>query len=1626
MQKRVEEHIFQGMQRDMSISKQKPEFLWDAHNIRLTARHGDTLLSITNEKGTVLFDPDCIVFEGVVLGYCVLGEYLTVFTTDPTAESKPDHIYRLKKEDDEFSITELYNGNLNFKVNCPIECLGVYENVEIQKVYWTDGQNQPRMINITKKLVNTSYIDTSFDFIPTLALKDTIHVTKVADSSGIFAAGVIQYAVTYYNKYGQESNVSVVSPLIPTSYTQRAGSPEETIGNAFKVTVKNPDLHFEFMRIYSIFRSSKDTTPVCKRVADVRLGYGGESALNLYKDNAKTTRYARIDFSTAEIKTDWNSDFVLLNSPANDGYKGTKTVDFDSGMIFSANRYYHFTKQNTPYLIIKARVYNDHDGKWNAEPTFFTWESCAEIYLAMDPGVKGPGNWNHQLMWANGGGGYMYRADYMYYGTSDFIVNNAITITDNGTIGEDIDYNELLFVGGEEITAGTITQKDGTMFLGDIKIKRPQVESNDLNIIDDIRDVNVNSVYRKCCFPITMNSSSYKWGNTLDAHIYTNSDTGENTNIAGFKHGEHYRLGFQFQYKTGKWSQPVFINDVINTKQPSLQIQDDIYVQSVPSFTANLPTTVADKLLNNGYRRVRGVICFPKESDQLILCQGLLNPTVHSIAGRLNHTPDVQSSWYFRPIPTTTDLSNDVGYPQYIDKKTLYGGTFEVRTSGNQEHKVLIPTRHDEIQGVPVELSNKFISEILDENGELLPSVKNAKINLNLWQETGASQRDKLKFTIKDSRDLSNIFIVDWKYLTFHSPEFEFNDAFRNMDTSTISCRLKGKHLVATNQGTTHIITSSPPISTHGTGFYNRVVFSELSAYRINAGLFYKDRPVNYHKVNDEYIFDGANEDNPAYGDYEFSFLTYPWHRTGSLNNDCVRPAGKGNRSAMLSQKKLINLMYFGDNENYSDSNFNAKDIRVFNSDQVSLVKINNNNYFGNVDQVLSPFTKYPIGYEETGNDFDGKLNYLPTAFYDEATGDYIYKKGLYLSNDPIYMKYKSTPHAVLHTDYDFSGLTPGDQPYLFCAEIYREQNSATDFGGRSEHALQSNLWYPAGPAVEITRSANTPVEFLYGDTYYQRYDCLKTYPFTDEDTNSIIEIGSFMVETRINLDGRYDKNRGNTQNFMLNPTNFNLINPVYSQMDNFFNYRILDKDYYKLSEYPTMVTWTGYKNNAAEVDNWTNITLASTLEMDGTKGKVNAVKVNSDQLYCFQDDAVGQILFNSRVQISPSDGVPIEISNNYKVDGNRYISTSVGCKNKWSIAEGIDGLYFIDDNTKALYQLGGQAQLKPISTPINMSYWFMEQDCSTPWVQRYYISDTEIKQQGIRCFYDNANADLYICTPETTLCYSEKLGQFISFFDYHNVIAMFNIDSDYWSLNYPEYNSAANGIKLWQMFRGIYNTFYGQVYPTHFTFISNENPINDKIFSNIELRGDFRLWCKNQVWEDFDSPSHVIDHRKMFDTVRVWDEYQDTGDIDLDFINDVPSNMKKKFRIWRMDIPRDKDNPRQRIRNTWVKVKFTMNDLKPISLDDLNANISSEFIVWNNNEWTDLDLRNTQTNRYMYNPEDDCIDETTVQGGLLAKYMFNDNGTVLMKVVNGVKQPYAYRKIYDMEIHDIGVVYFA
>lgn len=57
----------------------------------------------------------------------------------------------------------LYEGNLNFSKEHLIDTLPIYESEEVQKVYWTDSLNQPRVINFIndpepEKWNNSTYL----------------------------------------------------------------------------------------------------------------------------------------------------------------------------------------------------------------------------------------------------------------------------------------------------------------------------------------------------------------------------------------------------------------------------------------------------------------------------------------------------------------------------------------------------------------------------------------------------------------------------------------------------------------------------------------------------------------------------------------------------------------------------------------------------------------------------------------------------------------------------------------------------------------------------------------------------------------------------------------------------------------------------------------------------------------------------------------------------------------------------------------------------------------------------------------------------------------------------------------------------------------------------------------------------------------------------------------------------------------------------------------------------------------------------------------------------------------------------------------------------------------------------
>ena len=229
MQKQVQ-YIIKGMQRDPSVSKATSEFSFENMNIRITAREENTLLSVTNEKGNkeVILDT---VIEGTLLGHCVLNNFVILFS-----KGDKDNIYRVESSQNGYKIKLLYSGNLNFNILNPIEAIGIYENENIQKVYWIDGVNQPRVINIVSsdETIN-KWSDNSFDFVRTLGLQEQVIIDRNLIANGVFAPGTLQYSFSYYNKYGQESNIFYTSPIYYVSYNNRGANAEDKVGNSFNI-----------------------------------------------------------------------------------------------------------------------------------------------------------------------------------------------------------------------------------------------------------------------------------------------------------------------------------------------------------------------------------------------------------------------------------------------------------------------------------------------------------------------------------------------------------------------------------------------------------------------------------------------------------------------------------------------------------------------------------------------------------------------------------------------------------------------------------------------------------------------------------------------------------------------------------------------------------------------------------------------------------------------------------------------------------------------------------------------------------------------------------------------------------------------------------------------------------------------------------------------------------------------------------------------------------------------------------------------------------------------------------------------------------------------------------------------
>ena len=1484
--------IIKGMNRDLSVSKFNPQYAYENFNMRIAATDDNDSFSLVNEKGnrkasiTWTDDPtNHNSIAGTPIGQQVLGDSLILFTTTDTnqiyiynantdltinninassstisditlpntlATQHVDRIYKFWMYNGDLNGKTLYFGDLGFASNHPIDSIAIYENEELQKVYWVDGENMPRVINVSKVGGFNSDVH-QFDFIRTLRLDENVSIQKNYTSDGVFAPGTIQYCLTYYSLYGQQSNIFYSSPLYYISYTDRGANPTDTVSNSFTITISNADDNFDFVRIYSILRTSIDATPQVRVVAN---------------------------------------------------------------------------------LAVPSREAGDN-----------------------------------------------------------------IVFIDNGTTGYSIDPTELLYVGGKEIIAGSISQKDNTLFLGNIETKDNKVPSEIKSMIQDTGSPWINAINFSSDEGVLLSGTYPLDGN----YLYSNQLNLNSQQITTLKNRDYYRFGIQFQDKLGNWSEVCYIGDKKVNRGSYLLYNNGQFIFHPVRATLVMGTAASTLLRNSGYVKARPVIVYPDVSEREVICQGVLNPTVFNVEDRYNNAPFAQASWFFRPN-AYTNVTNLVNTDTFPANK---GHWAEFR------HFFPIPgcrSKRAEIQCISVPPSRPVL-------GETTPNPNQAEGH-DYTESTDPAT------WVSENKEC---YYIDQSILTFHSPDIEFNKEVQNLNMSSFKVRLTGLVKIHATTSDIDIQTSTPPLpyvwgdkkySDIAPGFYKEPVQSSLSDNSIHgwksmlSGIFWLDELY------------GAKDNNYAY--HNVGFAIYPWHRNGSLNNTREVPP-EDTKSSMLKKKKMSILRFSVDTALFdSPYDFNSKGqdtkIDLYNSDEPTLIKLQrveggDVTYQGNIDKVVIPHTASKGGnfdnnpdtyYEDSqeGNTTGGypivaariglpdaskiqdtnfraadshelfvrSFGVLKERFRNRSnpsnigTKKYVQPDVQSYSINPVSIKYKSTPHAVISLlpekeagVYQLSALpvlyNPSDSTqginliysgsltgntvlfwdknkhyrsyetpildddcigssvlsnlntgWLYLGEIYRDVNTNTIFGGKTEEALEANSWIIAGPAVRLSSTGNTTIKWCEGDTYYQRYDCLKTYPFTMEDQNSVVDILSFMCETRVNIDGRYDRNRGQASNLYMSPKNFNLINPAYSQHNNFFQYRTINANKLRLNKFPNTITWTKTKTLGEEVDTWTNITLAATLDLDGDKGEINSLKKFNNDIIAFQDTGISQILYNDNVQIAATTGVPIEIANSGKVSGKRYISDKIGCTNKWSICSTPLGIYFADNINKDLYVFNGNIQ--NISDTKGFHSWTVNNLPSLRNDTRKYWTPATF--DNVVTYYDPINGDVMFINYETCLAYSEPLGEFSSFYSYDRsaYFASLNGVGITWR---QEGNDTSSSYYPWIHREGEFNSFFGVTKPFYTTVVVNPDPTEDKIFNNVEFRAD-----------SFSGDTYVP--RDTFDKLITWNEYQKGESVLSDTI-DKPSTLKKKFRVWRANIPRWNTirntgitpNHRDRMRNPWL-----------------------------------------------------------------------------------------------------------
>jgi hypothetical protein len=1410
-------HSYDGMMQDISKSKYPNQFYFEGKNVRVIATDSQSTGSLTNEKGNSLIfkiptpvittritdgitekiiryvGGDDIVYKNteinygsstsgdqVIIGHANSRTYLLLFTTD---DNGFDCVWKMRY--DNYDITLLYLRDMNFSKNTPIQAINNFENKNIDKIYWVDGNNQLKFLNIEHSILNKdleNLIDVPVNVVDMVGkYKLTQPIIDSVSVGGSHTAGMIQYAYNLYRVNSSQTKISPLSEMIPLDKGALGGGAlNEVVGATTSITISNIDPAYTNIKTYAIKYTSYNEVPSISIIDDREIP--STKSINIYDDGTI--------ISTVSLE-----EFLFLGSD----------IIIPKHIVSKFNRLFLSNYKEINFTVdLDCRAYSFNSAK---SSTIYDNLRLSGGVPTGDPftlsAVSGVPDYSNLTLIKNDSVNLNY---------------NTYKFQENGyTFGGDGKYLRY------ELTKTTDTNPDNKYFK-DEEIYRIGIEFFNIygqfslpNWIADFKSLSGNLEGNFNTLSVTLKSDFFIWLSTSGLSDY-DKPVGYKIVVAERTLNDRTIVangilnGMMIDEKSSKGAQ---IYDNIKTQSDSILKMPNILQRNCNQTSL--------------YGNVKPL----RKASHL------------DVMNNYNSGPETEVHLANKVVDRAGTLYQYNSMLQMYSPEVLFGGTIplssglKLRIKGALKNSVnnswvreldltqaayvavhegkaidgLSPQYSSSVESIIGNVFHPLNRGLISHPADSIPErVTHSMFYRGYGELSNTSNVNGNTFTfVNDLVDTGTVVDVD--NLIFYSDgQKGINTTLDpiNYNESTVS------YLITPSVGFTTVpydvsicydVEGNNPISgTILTGVIGtNTVFKTETSFLINPNNVYFLKITSSAEVTGTITVTASQGPlaSPTY--IERKTTSNPFtigipvvpitsYYTPSPNNTLVDIYGLPE----ITEKGQDSTLYNNDYKfRYSNS------LKSFYSDGDSATYNKN-----------GPFNRRIISINSYGN----RCVTLVTGNNDISTN--------------------SWDRPKLESIFTSTGLT-GDNNALI-GELIKSDNEiylGNIYGGNSYEDKTRSNYIEIGDYKEINQLYPTVFIKSPGDTFVHPFKFARIVK-TDVEINSIgvyqlEEIVEFVTETSIDLKNRNDISL-NVWDTKFSPTDaeFHKYNKVYSQLPTLIKRRNLNYTTKRLVNYDTNIVSTKLKSGGEIIDNWTDVQLNEVMTLDGKHGSINSLISFNDEVYALQDRAIAYISINPRVQTQGSDGLSIQLGTGNVLDRYKYATTISGTVNKWSVLNTSKGIYYFDLINKAYMLFKGQ--LEGLSNNYGMHAYFINN-----------ISSDELKIDnpligtGISSGFDYINNDVFMTFKQSlkesfTLSYNEIKDKFISFYDYKP--SMYMSRGDYFITTSPDVKS------IYRQYAGNYNTFYGVYYPSSITFNVNPEATQDCVFDNINFKSEVYL----------------------------------------------------------------------------------------------------------------------------------------------------------------------------------------